>query len=68
MADIVKVNNADDMDNETFRKHMYLRHALVMFQTRGEHDADHRLHPNKFHEHREIRRVAKKLAGQLFKI
>jgi hypothetical protein len=65
VADTVKVNNADDMDDETFLKHMYLRHPLVRFQTRGEHDANHRLQPTKLHEHRASVRTAKKSAEQL---
>lgn len=48
----VTVPNADDMDGETFERHMDLRHPFVRLQTRGEHDADHRLHKIESHEHR----------------
>jgi hypothetical protein len=40
------------MDGETFERHMDLRHPFVRLQTRGEHDADHRLHKIESHEHR----------------
>jgi hypothetical protein len=47
----VTVPHVDDMDQETFYKHMYLRHPLVRFVTRGEHEADHRLRPTSLHRH-----------------
>jgi hypothetical protein len=56
------VVHVDDMPNEDFFKHMDLRHPLVRFQTRGEHEADHRLFPDKEHEHNP--RITEKLAGQ----
>jgi len=45
-------------DGEWLRKHVAKRHPLLMFITRGEHAADHRLHPERQdHKHEDERRA-----------
>jgi hypothetical protein len=59
----VTVPHVDDMDDETFKKHMHLRHPFVGFVTRGEHEAAHRLNPTTLHRH--VARLVQKSAEQL---
>lgn len=50
---MILVKHSSAMSPDDLRKHLDLRHSRVRFQTRGEHEADHRLHPSKDHEHSE---------------
>lgn len=51
----VKVPEAESMLALTFRLHCQLRHPRLGFWNRGEHAADHRLHPDQMdHEHEAI--------------
>lgn len=42
----IEVPDADRMLLQTFRLHCQTRHPYMRFRTKGEHDADHRLHDN----------------------
>ena len=51
---LVKVIMVNRMSPEAKMLHIVKRHPWLRFASRGEHDADHRLHPGRMdHEHDE---------------
>lgn len=49
---LVKVVSVKGMSPEAKMLHIVNRHGWLRFASRGEHDADHRLHPERMdHEH-----------------
>lgn len=50
----VTVTPSEEMTQQILRMHIQKRHARLGFWSRGEHDADHRLHDSQLdHTHQE---------------
>lgn len=62
-SDKVEVPDADSMLIQTFRLHCQKRHPRMRFRSRGEHDADHRLHDD-FLDHVHAKEVKGAGAGE----
>ena len=53
MPQTIELADADGQSAQWLKNHVQKRHPYIGYVTRGEHDADHRLHPDRLdHTHR----------------
>jgi hypothetical protein len=54
MPQVLELADADGQSAQWLKNHIGKRHLYIRLVTRGEHDADHRLHPDRLdHTHKE---------------